>query len=175
MPCRLRRREGLRNAVAHVLENAAKYSDDVIDVDRTRPTRVPPVRVHDRGRGIRADDLVAIMQDGNRGRTAMRKTVPTKVGLTKARRIAGEHGGMLRITSVPGEGTTVTITLPRFRRLAVVLTPVSVLGDGQFRSCRGDLGQCGVARDGMHARDESVSTRTRRPAARRRERTHRTQ
>lgn len=104
---------GLRNAVAHVLENAAKYSDDVIDVDAYETDEGAAVRVRDRGRGIRADDLVAIMQDGNRGRTGDAPDGADEGGLTKARRIAGEHGGMLRITSVPGEGTTVTITLPR--------------------------------------------------------------
>ncbi|MBB3159016.1 PAS domain S-box-containing protein [Microbacterium proteolyticum] len=104
---------GLRHAVAHVLENAAKYSDDVIDVDAYETDEGAAVRVHDRGRGIPADDLAAILHGGHRGRFDDTEDGGQGRGLTNAQRIVGEHGGILRITSVPGEGTTVTITIPR--------------------------------------------------------------
>ncbi|WP_285136022.1 ATP-binding protein [Microbacterium sp. lyk4-40-TSB-66] len=104
---------GLRNAVAHVLENAAKYSDDVIDVDAYETDEGAAVRVHDRGRGIPSDDLAAILLDGRRGRSGAEEDGGRGSGLATAQRTVGEHGGILRITSVPGEGTTVTITIPR--------------------------------------------------------------
>jgi signal transduction histidine kinase len=37
----------------------------------------------------------------------------TGLGLPIARRIAEAHGGELRITSAPGAGTSVFVTLPR--------------------------------------------------------------
>ena len=43
---------GLRRAIANVLENAAKYSDDVIEVDTFETDEGAAVRVRDRGRGI---------------------------------------------------------------------------------------------------------------------------
>lgn len=104
---------GLRRAVAHVLENAAKYSDDVIDVDAYETDEGAAVRVHDRGRGIHADDLATILREGRRGRFGDAEDGARGSGLTSAQCIIGEHGGILRITSVPGEGTTVTITIPR--------------------------------------------------------------
>lgn len=104
---------GLRRAVANVLENAAKYSDDVIDIDTFETDEGAAVRVHDRGRGIHPDDLAGITHEGQRGRLADAADGGRGIGLASVQRIVGEHGGILRITSTPGAGTTVTITIPR--------------------------------------------------------------
>jgi PAS domain S-box-containing protein len=104
---------GLRRAIAHVLENAAKYSDDVIEVDAYETDEGAAVRIRDRGRGMHADDLVAILQQSRRGQFGDAEDGRQSSGLTNAQRIVGEHGGILRIASVPDEGTTVTITIPR--------------------------------------------------------------
>jgi len=104
---------GLRRAIANVLENAAKYSDDLIEIDTFETDEGAAVRVRDRGRGIHPDDLALITQEGNRGRLADAGDGGRGIGLASVRRIVSEHGGTLRITSTPGEGTTVTITIPR--------------------------------------------------------------
>lgn len=104
---------GLRRAVADVLENAAQYSDDTIDVATYETDEGAAVRVRDRGRGIHPDDLGAITQEGERGRLADAAEGGRGVGLASVQRTVSEHGGILRIASTPGEGTTVTITIPR--------------------------------------------------------------
>ncbi|OZD47348.1 PAS domain-containing sensor histidine kinase [Rhodococcus sp. 06-1477-1B] len=104
---------GLRRAIANVLENAAKYSDDHIEIDAFETDEGAVVRVRDRGRGIHPEDLASITQEGHRGRLADAADGGRGIGLSSVHRIVSEHGGTLRITSTLGEGTTVSITIPR--------------------------------------------------------------
>ncbi len=97
---------GLRRAVANVLENAAKYSDDVIEVqvyetDEGRTT----VSVRDRGRGIHPDDLRTVLDEGERGRMADARDGGSGIGLASVRHIVQEHSGTVRIASALGSGT----------------------------------------------------------------------
>jgi signal transduction histidine kinase len=66
------------------------------------------IQVIDRGSGMPADVLARLGEPffttrGHRG---------TGLGLGISRRIVAEHGGQMAFQSAPGEGTTVTITLP---------------------------------------------------------------
>lgn len=65
------------------------------------------VRISDDGSGIESGELAEMG-------TVLHSTKPdgTGLGLPIARRIAAAHGGDLRIESVAGDGTTVTVTLP---------------------------------------------------------------
>lgn len=104
---------GLRRAMANVLENAAKYSDDVIDVEVYETDEGATVRVRDRGRGIHPDDLRAVLAEGERGRLADPRDGGSGIGLASVRQIIQEHGGAVRIASELGTGTTVTLTMAR--------------------------------------------------------------
>ncbi|WP_150958645.1 PAS domain-containing sensor histidine kinase [Microbacterium testaceum] len=104
---------GLRRAIANVLENAAKYSDDLIEIDAFETDEGAAVRVRDRGRGIHPDDLASITREGNRGRLADTGDGGRGIGLASVQQVVSEHGGTLRITSTLGQGTTVTLTIPR--------------------------------------------------------------
>ncbi|WP_082822747.1 sensor histidine kinase [Microbacterium sp. T32] len=104
---------GLRRAVANVLENAAKYSDDVIEVEVYETDEGATVSVSDRGRGIHPDDLAVILDEGERGRLADPRDGGNGIGLASVRRIAAQHGGTVRISSELGAGTTVRLTIPR--------------------------------------------------------------
>lgn len=104
---------GLRRAIANVLENAAKYSDDVIEIDTFETDEGAAVRVRDRGRGIHPDDLATIVEEGRRGRFAVDTDGGRGIGLSSVQRIVSAHGGSMRISSTPGDGTTVTVTIPR--------------------------------------------------------------
>lgn len=104
---------GLRRAVANVVENAAKYSNDLIEVRTYDAADGAALSVRDRGRGIHPDDLRAVTVEGDRGRYADDRDGGSGIGLASVRRIVEEHGGTLRIASDVGVGTTVTLTLPR--------------------------------------------------------------
>ena len=104
---------GLRRAVANVLENAAKYSDDVIDVEVYETDEGATVSVRDRGRGIHPDDLRTVLDEGERGRLAHPRDRGSGIGLASVRRVVHAHGGRVRISSELGVGTTVRLTIPR--------------------------------------------------------------
>lgn len=104
---------GLRRAVVNVLENAAKYSDDVIDVQVYETDEGATVSVRDRGRGIHPDDVRAVLNEGERGRLADPRDGGSGIGLASVRQIVQDHGGTVRISSELGVGTTVTLTIPR--------------------------------------------------------------
>ena len=66
--------------------------------------------VEDRGVGIAAEDVPHVTRRFFRGRGAA--TGGSGLGLAIAQRIVTDHGGILRVTSTQGAGTTVSVTLP---------------------------------------------------------------
>ena len=66
------------------------------------------IKITDTGVGISEEDLEHIFEP-----FFTRKTKGTGLGLANVKRIFDEHGGTVEIESVPGEGTTVLMTLQR--------------------------------------------------------------
>jgi signal transduction histidine kinase len=71
------------------------------------------IRVIDTGVGIAEDELEAIFEEYRQAGPVKRRKKGTGLGLSIARTIAEHHGGSLTVESVPGEGSTFTLTLPR--------------------------------------------------------------
>lgn len=65
------------------------------------------IAVTDNGRGIPAEEQPFLLDP-----FYTTKSVGVGMGLTKARRAMEEHGGTIAISSSPGGGTTVTLTMP---------------------------------------------------------------
>jgi len=63
--------------------------------------------VSDTGVGIRQEDLSRLFEP-----FYTTKTSGTGLGLAIAYRIMQDHGGTIRVSSVPGSGTTVVVQLP---------------------------------------------------------------
>ena len=61
----------------------------------------------DRGQGIAPEDLGRVFAP-----FFTTKSGGTGLGLAISQRIVAEHGGILRVHSEPGSGTTFTVTLP---------------------------------------------------------------
>ena len=112
--------EELRTAVSNVLDNAIKYSGGRVDVsvEIELPDEEHVVlRVRDHGVGIPAEELKRIFKRFYR---VPRRTYPqvkgTGLGLFIVRAIARAHGGRVFAQSGgTGQGTTVTLELPRSR------------------------------------------------------------
>ena len=104
----------LEQMMVNLLDNAVKYTDHggiTVSVD-VQEKRVR-IQVRDTGIGIPKDDIPRIFErfyvvDKSRSR----KSGGTGLGLSIVKHIVLQHGGTIDIESVPGEGTTVTVTLP---------------------------------------------------------------
>jgi len=84
------------------------------------------IRVRDTGIGIAPDDLERVLIPFEQVETSLaRKNGGTGLGLPYAKRIVELHDGTLNISSAPGKGTTVTITLPRNRLAARAAPPLA--------------------------------------------------
>jgi two-component system phosphate regulon sensor histidine kinase PhoR len=105
----------LEQAVANLLDNAIKYSDEGAGVEVRARTEEGDVLidVRDRGCGIPPEHLPRIFErfycvDKARSR----KLGGTGLGLAIVKHIARAHAGSLSVESQPGVGSTFTIRLP---------------------------------------------------------------
>ena len=106
----------LRESIEHVLHNAIAYTDRkgriLLTADGDADNAV--IRITDNGSGIAADDLPRvfdrfdrIVEAGVRGEAAL------GLGLPLTRQFVEAHGGSVELESSKGQGTTVTLTIPR--------------------------------------------------------------
>jgi two-component system sensor histidine kinase SenX3 len=105
----------LVTAVANLVDNAIAYSPDHTTVSlsvRTDDATVA-IAVSDEGIGIAESDLQRVFERFYRADPARsRATGGTGLGLAIVKHIVTNHGGAVRVWSVPGEGSTFTLTLP---------------------------------------------------------------
>jgi two-component system phosphate regulon sensor histidine kinase PhoR len=102
-------------ALDNLLSNAVAYTDagEVVVSVAATAERVE-LAVADTGCGIPADDLPRVFERFYRvDRARSRERGGTGLGLSLVRHAAERAGGDVRITSQPGAGTRVTLTLPR--------------------------------------------------------------
>jgi two-component system, OmpR family, sensor histidine kinase SenX3 len=110
--------EDLRTAVFNVLDNAIKYSGESVDVrvhvDVPDEKRIV-LSVQDHGVGIPSDDLKSIFKRFYRvSHRSLGHVKGTGLGLFIVKSIAEKHGGKVFAASEgEGEGTTITMELPR--------------------------------------------------------------
>lgn len=101
----------IRQVLLNLLANALRHTptEGTVSVEiQTEPQRML-IRVRDSGSGIAAEDLPRVFERfqkgvGSRG---------SGLGLPIARKLVLAHGGDIGIESAPGQGTEVTISLPR--------------------------------------------------------------
>lgn len=112
LPTVLADRWQLGLVLANLVDNAVRYRSD-----RTLEVHVALSKVEDHwvlsiadnGVGIEAEGLSTLFTAfGNLDVT----TTPSGVGLALCRRIVERHGGSIAATSIPGQGTTISLRLP---------------------------------------------------------------
>ncbi len=103
--------------VNELLDNAVKYTEKgsvKVTLERVSKERMCIV-ISDTGCGMTIMERLKACGLFYRSENAKKKTNGHGVGLTLVSRIVkGHYHGKLRIKSKPGEGTTVTVTLPRY-------------------------------------------------------------
>lgn len=106
--------DGISRAVLNVVSNALDAVENRPDpfveirVSADREAKLVRIVISDNGQGMDAETLATVFNlfvstKGSRG---------TGLGLTVSRKILREHGGDIRATSVPGEGSTFTLEFP---------------------------------------------------------------
>lgn len=105
----------LKQLFLTLLDNALKYTPPMgsVTVDLCRNGSQAEVIVRDTGVGIPPDALPHVFERFYRADPARaRDPGGTGLGLAIAHWIVEQHGGAIRAASQPGQGTTVTVTLP---------------------------------------------------------------
>jgi signal transduction histidine kinase len=103
----------IRESLEHVLRNAIAYTDKgCVTFQSAGDEEKAVIRIADTGSGISAADRARVFDrfyrvGGRRGEAAL------GLGLPLARQFVEAHGGTVELESEVGEGTTITITLPR--------------------------------------------------------------
>jgi signal transduction histidine kinase len=106
----------LEQVLTNLVSNAVKYSapDTTVTVEVDSGDAGFTVRVRDQGQGIPLAEQEKLFQIY--ATTSIRGTAGEKstgLGLAIARKIVEAHGGTIGLESAPGQGTTVSFTLPR--------------------------------------------------------------
>ncbi len=105
----------LAQAVGQVLDNAIRYNrngGEVLLFARWNADRLELI-ISDNGPGISADSRDRLFTSVDRSQPGENGLVAQGLGLSLARQLIESHGGSLTVDSQPGEGTTVTMSLPR--------------------------------------------------------------
>jgi PAS domain S-box-containing protein len=120
----------LRQIILNLLSNGVKFTsqsdhDRRVDVTVTPTRNRLEIRVRDTGVGMRAEDIkVALEPFRQIDDSIARRHQGTGLGLPLAKTLSELHGGELKLSSEPGRGTTVIVSLPRAQR-PVLVHPVS--------------------------------------------------
>jgi signal transduction histidine kinase len=104
----------LHQVITNLLTNALKFTPagGRVTISTTREGAEAALRVTDTGTGIPAGDLPRIFDRFWRGQQAAQIS-GSGIGLAVAAELAQAHGGRLAASSQPGQGTQMTLTLPR--------------------------------------------------------------
>lgn len=109
----------LREAIEHVLQNAIAYSDRKgrITLTSDGDKKQAVIRIRDNGPGIAAEDVPRVFDRFHRvSEAGFRGEAALGLGLPLTRQFIEAHGGTVELESKMGEGTTVTLTIPRGSR-----------------------------------------------------------
>ncbi len=105
----------LRESIEHVMRNAFAYTDDgghiLLRAGGTDEDAI--VTVLDNGRGIAPEHQAMVFERFHRAMGVGRSDAALGLGLPLTRQFIEAHGGTVDLISAVGEGTAVTLTIPR--------------------------------------------------------------
>jgi two-component system, OmpR family, sensor kinase len=109
-------RHRLTEAVMNLAHNAVQHTDESDTIAIATSGTEDEVRfwVRDTGTGISASDQAIVFGRFTRGSGAHLRYAGGGLGLSIVKAIAEAHGGRVELQSVPGEGSTFTMVLPRY-------------------------------------------------------------
>jgi len=105
----------LKQILLNLLSNAVKFTPEGgrITVGARLLRDMVEIAVNDTGIGIAPKDQAAVFEEFKQvGRDYTRKAEGTGLGLALTRKLVELHGGVMRLESEPGKGSTFSFTLP---------------------------------------------------------------
>lgn len=105
----------ITQAIGQVVDNAIRYNKpggEVLLFARWHKSNLEVI-VSDNGPGIASDMKAKLTQSGDDRRAKDAGSDGNGLGLALAKQLVESHGGTLTLQSEPGEGTTVTMSIPR--------------------------------------------------------------
>jgi signal transduction histidine kinase len=114
-------RRRIRQILLNLLSNALKFTArGTVTVRAYRTAEGMVMQVNDTGIGMRREDFSKALEPfGQVDSSLARKYEGTGLGLPLTRQMVELHGGHLELDSVLGQGTSVTVTLPASRLIAI--------------------------------------------------------
>jgi len=113
--------QAMKQVLLNLLSNAVKFTpgDGSVRITGAKSERgEPQISVSDTGIGIAPGDIELVLQPFGQVESAFhRRFKGTGLGLPLAKSLIEMHGGSLMIESKLGQGTVVTVTLPRHRAI----------------------------------------------------------
>lgn len=99
----------IRQVVENLVENALKYTTELVEVSLREVQGQPEIEVRDFGPGLSAAEREKVFLPYEHGPRGLRDG--QGLGLSLARRYARAHGGDVTLTSAPGGGLCATVRL----------------------------------------------------------------
>ena len=145
----------LQRLLAILLDNALKYtpSPGLIELSLEQEDDRAILRVRDSGIGIAPEDQPRIFERFYRvDKARSREASGAGLGLAIAQWIAQQHGGVIRVQSSPGNGTTFAVELPRLATTSKQQSTVASVA-GAVDACASpkspsDLSSTGILHEG---------------------------
>lgn len=108
-------RAHLHNVINNLVENAVKYSGEVVEIkaSASQSNGMVELNVTDTGNGISASDLKHIFKRFYRGKASAGEQPGMGLGLAYAKLLIDAHGGEITVESAEGKGSCFTIKLPQ--------------------------------------------------------------
>ena len=105
----------LRESIEHLLRNATAFTEEggAIALKAGGNDAEAIITISDNGPGIDHDDQILVFSRFHRVGSAARGDAALGLGLPLTRQFIEAHGGTVELVSAPGEGTAVTLTIPR--------------------------------------------------------------